>query len=100
MATLRGGDVGMVGVRLCARAPKLHVVARPRYEPCTRHQDVHVISSGIPPSIGACAFPRDGCAASAIGGSEDGRASLYGDGLVRLRLDGSAAHGAPAKSRA
>ena len=28
--------------------------------------------------------------------SEDGRASLYGDGLVRLRLDGSAADGAPA----
>ena len=39
--------------------------------------------------------PAAGCAASAFGGSEDGRASLYGDGLVRLRVDGSAADRRP-----
>ncbi len=37
--------------------------------------------------------PAAGSAAHAFGGSEDGRASLYGDGLVRLWLDGSAADG-------
>ena len=41
------------------------------------------------------ASPPAGCAVPAIGGSEDGRASLYGDGLVRIRLDGSASDGVP-----
>src|SRR5438094_287995 len=38
--------------------------------------------------------PAAGYAASAFGGSEDGRTSLYGDGLVRLWMDGSPARGA------
>lgn len=42
--------------------------------------------------------PAAGGAAPALGGSYDGRASLYGDGLVRLWLDGSAANGAHAGS--
>jgi hypothetical protein len=43
--------------------------------------------------------PAAGCAASAIGGSEDGRASLYGDGLVRVGLDGPAADRVSSRSR-
>jgi hypothetical protein len=42
---------------------------------------------------GRALIPAAGGAAHAFGGSEDGRASLYGDGLVRLWLDGSAADG-------
>jgi hypothetical protein len=42
--------------------------------------------------------PAAGSAAPALGGSQDGRASLYGDGLVRLWLDGSAANGEHAGS--
>src|SRR5580765_5194547 len=42
--------------------------------------------------------PAAGRAAPALGGSEDGRASLHGDGLVRLWLDGSAANGEHAGS--
>ena len=42
--------------------------------------------------------PAAGNAAPALGGSQDGRASLYGDGLVRLWLDGSAANGEHAGS--
>jgi hypothetical protein len=37
--------------------------------------------------------PAAGGAAHAFGGSEDGRTSLYGDGLVGLWVDGSAAFG-------
>jgi hypothetical protein len=37
--------------------------------------------------------PAAGDAAYAFGGSEDGRASLYGDGLVRLWMDGPPADG-------
>jgi hypothetical protein len=37
--------------------------------------------------------PAAGGAAYAFGRSEDGRASLYGDGLVRLWMDGPAADG-------
>ena len=42
--------------------------------------------------------PAAGSAAPALGGSQDGRASLHGDGLVRLWLDGSAANGEHAGS--
>jgi hypothetical protein len=42
--------------------------------------------------------PAAGSAAPALGGSYDGRASLHGDGLVRLWLDGSAANGEHAGS--
>jgi hypothetical protein len=42
---------------------------------------------------GRASKPAAGGAAHALGGSEDGRASLHGDGLVRLWLDGSAADG-------
>jgi hypothetical protein len=41
----------------------------------------------------SASIPAAGGAAHAFGGSEDGRASLYGDGLVRLGMDGPAAHG-------
>ena len=46
-----------------------------------------------PPQHRRTRVTADDCAAPAIGGSEDGRASLYGNGLVRLRLDGSVADG-------
>ena len=42
--------------------------------------------------------PAAGSAAPALGGSEDGRASLHGDGLVRLWMDGSTANGEHAGS--
>ena len=60
--------------------------------PCTSVEDVHVICL-LHGRRGRASRPAAGCAAHAFGGSEDGRASLYGDGLVRLGMDGSAADG-------
>jgi len=65
---------------------------RATFEPCTRVEDVQVIS--CPYRRARASRPAAGYAASAFGGSEDGRTSLYGDGLVRLWMDGSAARGA------
>ena len=66
--------------------------------PCRRLEEVQVISETLHRRTRA-SRPAAGCAASAIGGSEDGRASLYGDGLVRVGVDGPAADGVPARRR-
>ena len=60
--------------------------------PCTSFDEVQVICQIIGRRLRA-SRPAAGGAAHALGGSEDGRASLYGDGLVGLWMDGSAADG-------
>ena len=62
---------------------------------CRSPEDVQVICPVHRQALARLAT-GGGWRRTAMGGSEDGRASLYGDGLVRLWMDGSPAHREPA----